>query len=209
MSPPFSPKTPTSPPQEIWLLDATGQILDHDPLGDRIIRKPFDARTLPGLSLILSAPLPQDDMATPVRARFQKRVSLPFPLPDVELTFIPPTLVALHTTEEVSQDWLGEPSDTSEAHFISLTKDGFLGLAMLFNPVMAKVTDSSGADIAPANFVSDIPYGFALGTIAFSLSDNLNRLIQLGHLPQGQETQMSLQQVDTHQEHSFTIRRSS
>lgn len=206
-----TPEAPTS--QTIWLLDATGQMLGHDTLQDRIIRQPFSTRTLPGLSLQLHAPLPERSYkALPIRAHFQKQASLPFPLPDVDVFPTMQDLVALRSLEE-GPNWVGlgqgahevifnSSKMTERDYFIPLMKDTFLGLIMLFDRSQADIQTDDGTALDPAVFLPDVPHGIGLGNMVLPLAGNMDIIRQLGQLSAG-ETMTLMFQEDC----SFVVRR--
>ncbi|MBA5727847.1 hypothetical protein [Bombella mellum] len=206
--------TPTAATtQTIWLLDATGQVLGHDTLQDRIIRQPFSTHTLPGLSLQLHAPLPEKSYkALPIRAHFQKQTSLPFPLPDIDIYPTMQDLVALRCLED-GPNWVGLGQEAHEIifnsskmterdYFIPLTRESFLGLVMLFDRSQAEIRTDDGAKVEPAVFLPDMPYGVCLESMAIPLAGNMSIIRQLGQLPAG-ETMTLMFQEDC----SFTVKR--
>ncbi|UPO79650.1 hypothetical protein DTQ13_04325 [Parasaccharibacter sp. TMW 2.1888] len=193
----------TSPP--LWLLDATGQMLGHDTLNDRIIRQLFDTRAVPGLSLHLQSPLTRRNYASsPIRAHFRKQASLPFPLPEIDVFSTLQDSIALRCVDG-NQGWISIGTDLHEIHFdapkmtplgyfLPLTGEALLGLAMLFDRGLASVRTADGTMIGPASFLSEKPHGLALGPITTCLADHLETLIQLGRLPPGQELSHSFGQ---------------
>ncbi|MCX5616417.1 hypothetical protein NQF87_05445 [Bombella sp. TMW 2.2559] len=198
--------------QTVWLLDATGQMLGHDTLQDRIIRQPFSPRTLPGLSLQLETPLPEKHSASPIRAHFQKQVSLPFPLPDVDVLPTMQDLVALRATGD-EPNWVGlaedrrniifnAPKMTATDYFLPLTKETFLGLAMLFNRSQIYVQTENGAPVGPAAFLPDMSFGLGLGNMAVPLAGNMSIIRQLTRLAPRESITWLFQE-----DRSLTIRR--
>lgn len=203
----------SSPPPPLWLLDTTGQMLGHDTLNDKVIRQLFDTRTMPGLSLHLEAPLPQKDQDTPaVRAHFRKQVSLPFPLPEVDVIPIMPNIIALRCTED-PPSWLSIGPEMREVHFnapiittgdvfLPLTAEALFGLAMMFDRGLASIQTHDGQVIGPAFFPPDSPHQLTLGNVTFHLAEQLDMLTQLGQLLPEQELSLSFGQ-----NHHFTARR--
>lgn len=202
-----------SPPPPLWLLDTTGQMLGHDTLNDRVIRQLFDTRTMPGLSLHLEAPLPQKHQDAPsIRAHFQKQVSLPFPLPEMDVISIMPNIITLRCSE-APQNWLGIGPEMHEVHFnapiitandvfLPLTAEAMLGLAMMFDRGLATIQTHDGIAIGPAFFSPNRPHQLTLGDVTFHLAEHLPILTQLGQLLPEQELPLSFGQ-----EQSFTVRR--
>lgn len=204
---------PASPPPPLWLLDTTGQMLGHDTLNDRVIRQLFDTRIMPGLSLHLEAPLPQKNQDNPsVKAHFRKQVSLPFPLPGVDVIPIMPNIIALRCSEAM-QHWVGIGPEMHEVHFdaslitendvfLPLTAEALFGLAMMFDRELATIQTHDETTIGPAFFLPNRPHQLTLGDVTFHLAEHLDTLTQLGQLLPGQELSLSFGQMQ-----DFTARR--
>ncbi|EHH67750.1 hypothetical protein [Gluconobacter morbifer] len=72
--------TNSSPELRLWFMDWHGTMLDHDPVRDFFVRSPFQPDLLPDISAL--TPLP---FTLPAKIRWEKRLSMPRPFPDMEI----------------------------------------------------------------------------------------------------------------------------
>lgn len=207
---PISDKAAPMITHNLYLLGATGQIMGHDSLADEIILQPFNVHQLPGLMMRLneplSAPVLSYETADALKARFHKRISLPFPLPESELTPTDHGVITLRNTE-TNHHWLTltDKANTldftvnrqEEAYpFLPLTIESYKGLARLIDQNQAEIRALNQHAVYTAHFSSEVPFHLHIGEIDIPLPKNLAELTRLGQLPAGQQDVITLQQGD-------------
>ncbi|MUG05504.1 hypothetical protein GM556_08150 [Bombella sp. ESL0378] len=205
LSSPFEHMTAANA-HHLWLLDATGQMMSHDSLADAIILQPFTAHQLPGLALYLKAPLTSYEDNPPLTARFHKRISLPFPLPESDIIPTSRGLITLRNaetnrhwltfrSEDNTLDFTAESQDEASS-FLPLTLEGYKGLARLIDQNHAELRALNQHVIGPAHVSSEVPFHLHIGEIDVPLPENLSELTRLGQLPAGQQDVITLQHGD-------------
>ncbi|TPW34006.1 hypothetical protein [Oecophyllibacter saccharovorans] len=222
-----SPKPPLSGRAEVsstaipslsrhYLLDWFGRFIDHDPLADRLRRRPYQPRFRPGLFVLAVRPLhPQ------ATALLRKRSSQPRPVPDFRMVESDEGMTGLQVKEtglwfsihaENDKTCQTAPAMKDWEKFTLLTETMLDGLDLLGDPELGECRDPSG-EAVPA-FVMDESLGRSsgrLGAKVFTPALNLDLLEELGQMAPGEVKTLPFRLSDPDSdhvgEHLFTVTR--
>ncbi|MXV45131.1 hypothetical protein GS501_08790 [Saccharibacter sp. 17.LH.SD] len=194
----------------LWLLDWFGHIIDHDPIRDELIRRPFTPYNYPDLFAL--APLP---LKLPATAMLRKRSTLPRAFPDLEMVDAGDNLIGLRVKERNS--WFSINPRNELTHFNAaslmgwekfspLTIEMFNGLSALIDRNSSAILDSEGKECGPAHFRPEGDNVVVLQDFQFCTGRNARQLHAIGELTPGNETTITLQGWGADTQQTFTIR---
>lgn len=198
----------------LWLIDWYGHIIDHDPIRDELIRRPFTGGEYPDLFALASVPL-----RLPAPAVLRKRSSLPRSLPDLEMVDAGDNRIGLRDKER--NTWFSINPRNELTHFNAaalmgwekltpLTLEMLNGLSALIDRKLATVTDSKNQEVGPLTFYSQGDGGqlVALGDFNFRINENLNVLRTIGEMSTDSTLKVTFKSAEvTAAPATFTVKR--
>lgn len=195
----------------LWLIDWFGHIIDHDPIRDELIRRPFTPNEYPDLFALAPVPL-----SLPSTAVLRKRSSLPRSLPDIEMVDAGDNLIGLRVKDR--ETWFSINPRNELTHFNAaslmgwekltpMTFEMLNGLSALIDRSVATVINAKGQECDAADFRPEGDNVVVLNGFQFTMGRNADQLRTIGELAPGKEVRVSLKGWEGDTQQTFTIKR--
>jgi len=182
-----------------WLLDFFGDILDFDPMLDRIYCRRLSGLSYPGLFFYAD-----DAFSTPYDVSLRKIVSMPSPFPVLRAVEAGDSLIALEVQGEERPrylrslmhdqiDFRGEHINDWE-RFLPLSERLVHALLILANDQLSRIENAEGASLGPATFHDG--FRIAIGGMLHALTQEHAALETIASLPSGANVTLSRETND-------------
>lgn len=195
----------------LWLIDWFGHIIDHDPIRDSLIRRPFMPNEYPDLFALAPVPL-----NLPSTAVLRKRSSLPRSLPHLEMVDAGDNLIGLRVKDR--DTWFSVNPRNELTHFNAasllgwekftpMTFEMLNGLSALVDRNIATVLNNKREECKAADFYPQGDNVVVLDDFQFMLGRNIDQLHKIGELTPEKEIHITLTGRDEGTKQSFTVKR--
>lgn len=186
----------TLPKTRLWFMDWHGRVLDHDPISDYFSPTPFQPGVYPGISAKIALPL-----NLPCDITFEKRVSMPRPLPVFEALDAGNGLI-IFQEKELKTFLISAPvpgtgrigTDSTNPgeweRFLPMTEDAMRGLSTLLVSQTASLIDVETGKVLSAIRPGE-GFLWVLGDTSIPLTANIQNIEQIGRLPARHEAEIS------------------